>query len=230
MLFEKRKIFEGETVGNQLQRAREAKKMSIEVIAKRLLIQPSYLQALETGDRRRLPNGVYARNFLREYARFLGLDYRLLVKQFLEEESPKSEAKGGLFERQIVAKRQLIAVPVVVRNVLIGVVASICLIYLGFLVNKIFDPPHLTIETPVENSTVTDRAVSVKGVTEPETDVTINGQSVQVAQDGSFQKELYLETGLNTITIRAKKKYGRPATALRYILFEDTAPSFNSVN
>lgn len=220
MFFEKKQIAAEETVGSQLKQAREQKNLSLETAAARLNIKRDYLAALEQDDLKRLPTGVYARNFLREYARLLGLDFRALVQQFTKNERPTDEPAP--FERQIVAKRYLVAVPVVVRNAIIALVALICLVYLGFLVDRIFQPPLLTLEYPAVDTTVQERRLEVRGLTAPETDVTINGQTVQVSVEGRFIKELYLEQGLNTITVVAKKKYSRPASVIRYVLFENT--------
>jgi len=221
MFFEKTKIAEEETVGSQLTQARLAKNISLDAAAKRLNIHRKYLEALERDDRGKLPTGVYARNFLREYARFLALDSGVLVDQFIKAEQSRTEAVP--FERQIVAKRYLVAVPIVVRNAIIACAALICLVYLGFLVNQIFKAPDLALEYPPDDATVAERRLEIRGLTEPETDVTINGQAVQVAVEGRFIKELYLEPGLNTITVIAKKKYSRPASIVRYILFEATS-------
>lgn len=210
------------SVGEQLRRAREEKKLSLETVAKKLLIRSSYLQALETGDRRRLPKGVYARNFLREYARFLGLDYRSLGEQFDNETVKPQEQSGGLFERQIVAKRYLVAMPALVRNTIIIVVAALCLLYLGFLVKRIFEPPLLAVDQPASDLTVNERQIELRGHTLPETDVTINGQTVQVASDGTFGQAVYLEPGLNTIVVTAKKKYSKQSEMTRNVLFQET--------
>ncbi len=221
-VFSSRKIASFDiSVGEQLRRAREEKKLSLEVVAKKLLIRSSYLQALETGDRRRLPKGVYARNFLREYARFLGLDYRSLGEQFDNETIKPQEQSGGLFERQIVAKRYLVAMPALVRNTIIIVVATLCVLYLGFLVKRIFEPPFLAIDQPTEDLTVTERQIELRGHTVPETDVTINGQTVQVSSDGTFGQTVYLEQGLNIIAVTAKKKYSRQTEMTRNVLFQE---------
>lgn len=221
-LFERKDIaFNRETVGFQLRTAREAKKLKIKEIAKKLLIKVSYLQAIESGDRRRLPKGVYARNFLREYARFLGLDYRSLLEQFINETAKPQEKSGGLFERQIVAKRYLVAMPVLVRNTIIIIVATLCLLYLGFLVKRIFEPPLLVIDQPTADLTVQEKQIDFRGHTAPETDVTINGQTVQVSSDGTFGQTVYLESGLNIIAVSAKKKYSRRTTLTRNVLFQE---------
>jgi cytoskeletal protein RodZ len=227
LFFEKKRIAsDEETVGRQLRRTREERKLSLETVAKKLNIRLSYLTALETGDRRQLPKGVYARNFLREYARFLGLDYRLLLAQFAEEDTaPPESANEALFERKVVKRRQLISMPIVTRNIIIAVVAAVCLLYLGFLLKNIFQPPLLELLNPAEDKTTTERQLEIKGRTEPETDVTINDQTVQVAADGSFNEAVYLEPGLNTITVKANKKHSRQASIVRHVLLEEPSPN-----
>lgn len=222
LFFNKKPLsFDEHSVGRQLRQAREEHKMSLEIVSKKLAIQPKYLAALESGDRRQLPQGVYARNFLREYARFLGLDYKSLLRQFLEEDrfNPVSEEK--VFERRIVPKIDLLSVPILTRNIIIGIIAAVCLIYLGFLLKNIFSPPSLVLTEPAIDKTVFERQLKIAGQTEPEANVTINNQTIQVATDGSFYEEVYLERGLNTITVKAQKKYGQPAILNRYILFEE---------
>lgn len=222
MFFQKKPLsFDSETIGQQLRNAREEKKLTIKAIAKKLIIKPDYLEALERNDQNKLPKGVYAKNYLREYARFLGLDYQSLDEQFFNENKTIKNIDKGVFERQIVAKKYLVAVPVVVRNLLIGLVALFCLIYLVVLINRIFQAPFLIIDQPSGDIATTERQLIINGRTQPESDVTVNNQGVQVASNGNFKKEVYLEKGLNTITITSKKKNSRTATVVRRILFQE---------
>lgn len=189
MFFQKKSlIFDSDSVGNQLRSAREQKKIKIEVIAKKLLIKVDYLRALENNEKAKLPQGVYANNFLREYARFLGLDYRALVKQFTSEDAVPIDNKEALFERQVVAKKYLVAIPTLIRNLIIATVALVCLIYIGFLINKIFQPPYLNISYPASDISTTEKQLVIVGQTEAESEVQINGQIVQVGNDGSFRR------------------------------------------
>ena len=72
-LFKSNKIYlDSETVSEQLRSSRQAKKLKLSFIAKKLNINEKYLAALEKGEYKELPHGVYGKNFLREYALFLG--------------------------------------------------------------------------------------------------------------------------------------------------------------
>ena len=61
-------------LGNTLSRARRARGISIEDAERDTHISRRYLQALETEDFSLFPAPVYARGFLRTYARYLGLN------------------------------------------------------------------------------------------------------------------------------------------------------------
>ncbi|OIO72264.1 MAG: hypothetical protein CO186_01940 [Zetaproteobacteria bacterium CG_4_9_14_3_um_filter_49_83] len=61
-------------IGKSLHEARESGGLSKEKIAQNLKLRLSYIQALESGNWSELPEAVYALGFLRQYAKFLGID------------------------------------------------------------------------------------------------------------------------------------------------------------
>jgi cytoskeletal protein RodZ len=61
-------------IGQRLRAAREARGLSVAAVSSQTRIRAAYLQALEDEQFDRLPGGVYARGYLRAYARALGLD------------------------------------------------------------------------------------------------------------------------------------------------------------
>ena len=63
-----------EELGLTLQREREKKGLSLEVVMEATKISRTNLVAMEGGDRSALPHPVYAKGFVRSYARYLGLD------------------------------------------------------------------------------------------------------------------------------------------------------------
>lgn len=61
-------------LGETLQREREAKGLTIKAVMEATKISRVILLALENGDRSSLPHPVYAKGFVKSYARLLGLD------------------------------------------------------------------------------------------------------------------------------------------------------------
>jgi len=66
-----------------LKRVREKKGISLKDIAESTNIRTYMLSALENGEYRKLPGRAYAIGFLREYAKYLGIDYQT-AKQNLD--------------------------------------------------------------------------------------------------------------------------------------------------
>jgi len=75
-------------VGADLRNARIARKRSIEDIAQATKITPALLRAIENDAFDRVPGGLFARGYLRAYAREVGLDGEALVQRYRAEFEP----------------------------------------------------------------------------------------------------------------------------------------------
>ncbi|MDI6709266.1 MAG: DUF4115 domain-containing protein [Thermoanaerobacterales bacterium] len=69
-------------IGEVLREAREARGLSLEAVEDATKIQRKYIKALESEEFSVLPGRVYAKAFLRTYAKYLGLDSESLVAEF----------------------------------------------------------------------------------------------------------------------------------------------------
>jgi transcriptional regulator with XRE-family HTH domain len=69
--------------GENLRRERELRGIALRDVAQATKISVRFLQALEEGRVEVLPGGIFRRSFVREYARFIGLDADRLVSEFL---------------------------------------------------------------------------------------------------------------------------------------------------
>lgn len=72
-------------IGSTLRAEREKKGLTIAEIEKETSIRGRYLEALEQGKYDELPNEVYVKGFIRNYAEYLGLDAGALVQAYREE-------------------------------------------------------------------------------------------------------------------------------------------------
>ncbi len=76
-------------IGPVLRRAREARGVSLDAVSRTTRIRPRYLAALEDdAGSDAFPGPIYARFFLKEYARYLGVDDEPLVTALQERTSP----------------------------------------------------------------------------------------------------------------------------------------------
>jgi transcriptional regulator with XRE-family HTH domain len=71
-----------QTFGLRLRRERERRRISIEELAAATKVGADLWEGLERNDLSRWPSGIFARAFLRDYARTIGLDAEELVDEF----------------------------------------------------------------------------------------------------------------------------------------------------
>lgn len=76
--------------GHILREARETKGLSVKDVTEKTRISAKYIEALEQGDYDALPSPVHVRGFLRNYARFLGLDAQPLLDRYEQRLTQKS--------------------------------------------------------------------------------------------------------------------------------------------
>ena len=62
------------SIGDTLRREREGRNLSLDEVSRELKISPKLLEAIEKENFEQLPRGVFAKSFVRQYARLLGLD------------------------------------------------------------------------------------------------------------------------------------------------------------
>jgi transcriptional regulator with XRE-family HTH domain len=219
--FSDNKIFqESDLLTEKLRSARGNTKFSIEQIAKRIKIKPAYLYALEQGNFSALPNGVYAKKYLSDYATFLGLDRNETVELFSELYSPPADEKQKLFSNQVVKKYHFWTIPRFIKNTIISFLAIACFVYLGFRLENIITPPNLIIFTPIDNLITQTKNLEITGQTEPEAEIYINNEKILSNSEGKFSKNISLKNGINIITINAQKKYGSNNTVTKQVFVE----------
>ncbi len=202
--------------GEKLRLARRFKDLKIEDIAKKINIRSEYLLALEDERLEDLPAGLYGKNFIKEYATFLGLNVREIIQNW--DEQILSSSSTDPFSRKVLARHKFIIFPKLILNLLIITAILVCFLYLSFYFKKIISPPLLIISSPVANLAISGTNITISGQTEIEAEVKINGEVVLNNHDGYFSQTINLKKGLNNIIIKAKKKYSRERVLSRQIL------------
>src|SRR2546430_13924036 len=81
------------SVGEYVKQVREVKGLTLEEVASKTRIHPEFLKALEEGNFAKLPDQVFAKGFVRAYARSLGMDEDETIRRF-------GESAGAFYGRQ----------------------------------------------------------------------------------------------------------------------------------
>ena len=100
------------TVGQQLQAARKARRLSVDDVATAIRLRAGLVKALESDDLAALGGDVYARGHIRSYARFLELDEAEILAVYAEQIGADSPAVEEVPEPTPAAARSLNLAPV----------------------------------------------------------------------------------------------------------------------
>ncbi len=206
------------TAGSILRETRESKGISLSEVETATKIRVKFLEAIERDALIELPSLSYAKGFIKNYSDFLGLDSRTVLAFFRRQttETPKSSIlPKGVSESLNRSMFQLTP-----GRFLSFVVSGLVLVFLGYLglqYGALRRAPMLDIESPTNQTVVSNRRVDILGKTDPDATVTINGTSVLIRSDGKFFDQVNLEPGVNVITIIATSRLGKTTTLIREV-------------
>jgi cytoskeletal protein RodZ len=98
-----------ESVGEFFRQVRETKGLTLDEVAIKTRIHPDYLKALEESNFAKLPEQVFAKGFVRSYARSLGLDEEDAIRRFTVSAGTfydKHEERERLRQQQVEDERK----------------------------------------------------------------------------------------------------------------------------
>lgn len=222
--FQKKTVGATDMLGERLSRIRIEAGTTLETVSSRTGISIKNLEAIEQGRYADLPGMVYAKNFIRQYARFLEVSERTVLELFEKESAVASRLAPGPPTPPKPQTQRVFMTPQRLRWGFILLLAVGVLIYLGLEVRNFTAPPMLAITEPPEQFTTTEHSIELSGTTDPEVSVTVNGRMIFVDHQGSFNELLDLQDGLNTVVIRAVKKRGISTSLTRSILVIQPVP------
>ena len=81
------------TIGQRLESARQAKGVTVSEAGRATKILSKFIEAMEADDFGALSAPVYAKSFIRMYAKYLGIDAHPLVDEYIAQHAPKSKTQ-----------------------------------------------------------------------------------------------------------------------------------------
>jgi cytoskeletal protein RodZ len=200
----------GRTLGQTLRAAREAKRWDLARAERETRIRTRYLVALERGDYRDLPDPVYTRGFVRNYALALGLEPERCLSLYRHETAFEETPRPVLTTPKPMRVRRgstiLTTGRVVTAGLAVLVVALVA--YVGYQFLTFAGTPPLTITDPPTDVPVYEgTAYVLRGQTVPDARLEVDGlrenPSATADADGRFSIRVELVFGSNLITVVA---------------------------
>ena len=198
--------------GEKLKEKRLEKGLTFKDISKSTKIKPEFLEFIEEGLYAKLPSVSYAQGFVRNYAKFLGLNEKEIMaifrREFEGEKLYRVLPKG--FEREDefpISKFKI-------RRSALFIILSF-LIFLSYILFQyryaVINPP-LSITSPKNMSQISSFQITVFGKTDSNATVYVNSNAVSVDESGNFEKTINVFPGKVTITVKAVNKFLKETT------------------
>lgn len=176
-------------------------------------ISPENLTLLLEGDFAKLPPAPYLRGYLAKLGKVLNFDGDAMWESVRGVPGVQSSASDA-------RSRNRFALAPGHRYAWIALLGAVILGYLAIRLPAIIGEPRLSVLSPADpTSAARDPQFRVAGTVDRATDLLVNGEKTAVI-NGSWERTVVLEPGLNTIEIRAKKFLGRETAVVRQVVYE----------
>lgn len=155
-------------IGEALKEARENIGISVEEAANDLKLKPSQIENIESGNKDAFQDIYYLKYFIRDYSKYLGLNYEDMIDEFNEylfdytsklslddiknakkqiENKEKKEEKKIISPYTYERKNKLKIYPIIIYVLLVLIIVVICY----FVISKINNNDGFTKENEIEN-------------------------------------------------------------------------------
>lgn len=209
-----------ETLGEKLKKRRAELGLDLAEVARRIQISLRLLQALEEDKYEKFPAKVYALGFFKRLLNELVLTDQ---EEWLKEFNNEWEVRMFRKTKEVVPLpenrgREPYFTPTQFWTIAGILLFAALLIFLSLRFVDFVAPPELTLERPHEQEVAEKTTVMVKGKTEKESQLTVNGRGIKIDGQGNFEEEIETMPGLNTLEFRVQNRFGKESRVVRHVL------------
>lgn len=215
-----RNTYEVQNVGDLLREKRRQLGRDIKEVSEHTKIRSEYLLALETGNYEKFASDVYAKGFLKKYAKYLGISPDRAAAMYRRE---SSLTKGDSIKNTDYLSQKLSsggAFVITPARIFTGAVIMLLLLFVVYLfsqISTVLREPALSISAPVSLAAGTrgtfltsQGQITISGQVELGSALTLNGSQVNVNNLQIFEiTDLPLVVGENIFKLEARTQFGQ---------------------
>lgn len=204
-----------ESIGSKLKKQRLLLGINLKVISEQLKIRVDYLEAIESDDYTIFTSDIYAKGFIKNYAKYLGLNSDSFVASYRRDvEKVNLDVKKQTNLNKSSSKKGSLKI----NTKLLFIFCSTFIIILTVLlfIQKAFEAPSLEIYNPTYiNSSGTysastkEKTVVINGKLNSNSLLKINGEIISLNPDFSFKSDIIpITQDLTPVVIEAISNVG----------------------
>jgi cytoskeletal protein RodZ len=183
----------------ELKTKRESLGLSLEDIFQKTRIRSSYLQAIEEGNFKALPDPIYTKNFIKIYARFLGVPEEPLIKNY-EDYVNASKAMESVLQQEISDKNS--TDEKLAKNKMYGgwILAALVVIFVVWMILQLIAPARNGLF--FEHLSPSQKEIHSAAVPSSNTGVSTGSQKKNIGMQELFSDKMRKSPGSeNTATV-----------------------------
>ena len=206
------------TLGQWLRQERIAHHRSLTDVSRDIQASSFFLEALEDDAYHLFPAKVYALGFLRKLLKLYAVGR---PDEFIDIFQAAWTAKMGEGDRDAFSEKKKRVWQLGPRHIALGALGLFLLafvLFLGTRLSRFVSSPELKLENPVESIILTVPVVDVRGRTEKESRLTVNGRELKIDERGFFDEPVELLAGRNTLEFVVENRFGKTSKVERNIL------------
>ena len=204
------------SVGEILQKERIKKGYPLLLVEKQIKVREKFLRAIEENNWNFFSSKIYITGVIKNYAIFLGLDYRKILAFFRREYGRKEDMR---FKKKV-SSSYLISDTKKIATAILVIVSFFFITYFGYQMVVYLTPPKVSIIEPTQTHFKRIDKIKIVGKTEKEAAVTIFGERVYQNKDGIFEYEFPLKKKNNQLTIEVIGANGKKTVLVREYIKE----------
>lgn len=211
---------EQETLGERLRKRREALGFSINQLAREIQAPARFLQGLEEDNYEIFPAKVYAQGFLRKFLEVISFpETDNFLKEFdAEWEVRTFRNRRGISSLPVAKFSSMYFTPQRLGMIFGSGALFLILLMLGIQLLRFVSSPAIKLDGPEDRAVLEEPLVHVKGKTEKESQLTVNGREIKIDGSGFFDEMIEVGAGLNALEFLVKDRFGKETKVVRYVL------------
>lgn len=211
-----------DTLGERLRRRREEVGLTPQELAEEVQAPVKFVEALESDEYNVFSAKVYGLGFLKKILVTLAAeDHEDIVKEF------GNEWDIRMFRKQ----KELMPLPGAKKNFSVvtpaslwlgagGILLLAALVFFGARITRFVGTPGLAIDEPPDNAAYSEPFIPVKGKTEKESSLTVNGRELKIDEQGFFDEILELGSGVHVLEFLVKNRFGSERREVRNVFIK----------
>lgn len=183
-------------------------------------IPVNYLIALSDDDLTGLPSAPYVRGYLVKIADVLKIDANALLRVYKQEISLQSLKTSGSSDK-LPSNRYALNLLTKKTVIVSGIVFILIIFYLIWQASSFLGTPKIEIiNPPVDGAIINNPIIRLLGEVSAGDKLVINGEEVLPEENGRFEKDFSLQSGINTFEFKVKRFLGKEIKIIRQVIYQ----------